>query len=53
MTPGDTVPDKVDATALTHLLPHAQFLQVKQAGHAMMYENAVAMARPIDSFARG
>jgi pimeloyl-ACP methyl ester carboxylesterase len=48
----DAVVAKENATALTRLLPHAQLLLVKHAGHAMMYQYPVAVARAIDSFAR-
>jgi pimeloyl-ACP methyl ester carboxylesterase len=33
-------------------LPHAHLLLVEHAGHAMMYQYPVALARAIDSFAR-
>jgi len=48
----DAVVVKENAAALTRLLPHAQLLLVKHAGHAMMYQYPVAVARAIDSFAR-
>jgi pimeloyl-ACP methyl ester carboxylesterase len=47
----DAVVAKENAAALTRLLPHARLLLVKYAGHAMMYQYPVAMARAIDSFA--
>ena len=48
----DAVVVKENAAALTRLLPHAHLLLVKQAGHAMMYQYPVALARAIGSFAR-
>jgi pimeloyl-ACP methyl ester carboxylesterase len=48
----DAVVVKENAAALTRLLPHAHLLLVKQAGHAMMYQYPIALARAIDSFAR-
>ena len=48
----DAVVAKGNAAALTRLLPHAHLLLVKQAGHAMMYQYPVALARAIGSFAR-
>jgi pimeloyl-ACP methyl ester carboxylesterase len=48
----DAVVVKENAAALTRLLPHARLLLVKHAGHAMMYQYPVALARAIDSFAR-
>jgi pimeloyl-ACP methyl ester carboxylesterase len=48
----DAVVVKENAAALTRLLPHAHLLLVKHAGHAMMYQYPVALARAIDSFAR-
>ncbi|MFM0337457.1 alpha/beta fold hydrolase [Paraburkholderia fungorum] len=48
----DAVVAKENAAALMRLLPHAQLLLVKHAGHAMMYQYPVALARAIDSFAR-
>ncbi len=48
----DAVVAKENAAALTRLLPHAQLLLVKHAGHAMMYQYPVAVAGAIDSFAR-
>jgi pimeloyl-ACP methyl ester carboxylesterase len=48
----DAVVAKENALALTHLLPHAHLLLVEHAGHAMMYQYPVALARAIDSFAR-
>ncbi|MFM0133119.1 alpha/beta fold hydrolase [Paraburkholderia sediminicola] len=47
----DAVVAKENAAALTRLLPHAYLLLVKHAGHAMMYQYPVALARAIDSFA--
>ena len=47
----DAVADRGNAIALTHLLPDAHLLLVKNAGHAMMYEYPVALAHAIDSFA--
>ena len=48
----DVVVTKENAAALTRLLPHAHLLLVKQAGHAMMYQYQVVLARAIGSFAR-
>ncbi|NMM01887.1 alpha/beta hydrolase [Paraburkholderia sp. RP-4-7] len=48
----DAIVAKENAAALTRLLPHAHLLLVKHAGHAMMYQYPVALARAIDSFAR-
>jgi pimeloyl-ACP methyl ester carboxylesterase len=48
----DAVVARENATALTRLLPHAHLLLVKHAGHAMMYQYPVAVARVIDYFAR-
>ncbi|MGF6721521.1 pimeloyl-ACP methyl ester carboxylesterase [Paraburkholderia sp. GAS41] len=47
----DAVVVKENAAALTRLLPHADLLLVEHAGHAMMYQYPVALARAIDSFA--
>jgi pimeloyl-ACP methyl ester carboxylesterase len=48
----DAVVAKENAVALTHLLPHAHLLLVDHAGHAMMYQYPVALARAINSFTR-
>jgi pimeloyl-ACP methyl ester carboxylesterase len=48
----DAVVAKENAAALTRLLPHAHLVLVKHAGHAMMYQYPVALARAIDSFSR-
>jgi pimeloyl-ACP methyl ester carboxylesterase len=48
----DAVVMKQNAEALKQLLPDAHLLMVRSAGHAMMYQYPVALARAIDSFTR-
>lgn len=47
----DAVVAKENAAALTSLLPRAHVLLLRHAGHAMMYQYPIALARAIDSFA--
>ncbi|MDQ7981298.1 alpha/beta hydrolase [Paraburkholderia sp. SARCC-3016] len=47
----DTVVVQKNAEALEQLLPNARLLVVDGAGHAMMYQYPVALARTINSFA--
>src|ERR1700761_6887705 len=47
----DTVVVQKNAEALKQLLPNARLLVVDGAGHAMMYQYPVALARTIHSFA--
>jgi pimeloyl-ACP methyl ester carboxylesterase len=47
----DAVVSGRNAVALRHLLPESRLLMIDNAGHAMMYQYPVALAREISSFA--